>query len=76
MKCYFTNRQPLVTSNTWIKLPGYISKILGFSKTTGLTYFKKDLQFFSSSNGLLFEMATPDDIPFDMVRFQRKAEKK
>jgi hypothetical protein len=37
-------------------------------QNSGMTYFKKDLQFFATPNGEYFEIATPDDIPSDMVR--------
>jgi len=37
MYCYFNDRS--VPTNLWTKLPHYIASVIGYSKTTGRTYF-------------------------------------
>ena len=66
MFCYYTNR--LASPNKWTKLPHYIAYILGYSKTTGRTYFRGlgSSALLSTYNGVRLELTPEYERPQDI----------
>jgi hypothetical protein len=67
MYCYWTDRK--VAPNLWIDLPRYIAFILGYSKTTGRTYFRglgANGALFSTYNGALIELTPESELAGDI----------
>ena len=66
MVCYFTARK--AKTNLWTELPRYIAFILGYSQTTGRTYFRGQggNGLLSTYDGLLIELTPESELPGDL----------
>ena len=66
MFCYWTDRK--AAQNLWTELPRYIAYIVGYSKTTGRTYFRGNggKALFSTFTGQLIELTPEVELPGDI----------
>jgi hypothetical protein len=66
MFCYYNILK--AAPNLWTELPRYISYILGYSKTTGRTYFRGrgSASLFSTFDGVLIELTPESELPGDI----------
>ena len=66
MFCYYTIRK--AAPNLWTELPRYIAYIIGYSKTTGRTYFRGrgETGLFSTYDGVLIELTPESELPGDI----------
>ena len=66
MFCYWTDRKS--APNLWTELPHYIAFVVGYSKTTGRTYFRGNgaKALFSTYDGQLIELTSESELPGDI----------